>query len=80
MNPPKRKQRPETCYKADAVIDIRGMTALPGFINTHVHCFQSLLKGLGADKPLIGWLNSSVQPFGVRDPAGSCCIFGRYHL
>lgn len=40
--------------------------ALPGFINTHTHCFQSLLKGLGADLPLIQWLNSSVQPFGVR--------------
>ena len=47
-------------------IDAKGMIALPGFVNTHVHCFQSLLKGLGADRPLIGWLNSSVQPFGIR--------------
>ena len=60
------KQRPDACCRADEVIDARGMIALPGFINTHVHCFQSLLKGLGADQPLIGWLNSSVQPFGVR--------------
>ena len=54
------------CYQADQKIDGQGMLALPGFVNTHVHCFQSLLKGLGADLPLIGWLNSSVQPFGVR--------------
>ena len=53
-------------YPADEYIDAQGMVAFPGFINTHVHCFQSLLKGLGADLPLIGWLNSSVQPFGVR--------------
>ena len=55
-----------TPLPAEDRIDACGMTALPGFVNTHVHCFQSLLKGLGADMPLIGWLNSSVQPFGVR--------------
>ena len=60
------KQTPDLCFQAKKRIDARGMTAFPGFVNTHVHCFQSLLKGLGADRPLIGWLNSSVQPFGVR--------------
>ena len=59
-------RRPNACYQARETIDARGMVALPGFINTHTHCFQSLLKGLGADLPLIQWLNSSVQPFGVR--------------
>lgn len=61
-----QKQIPGVCYQADELIDAHGMVALPGFVNTHVHCFQSLLKGLGADLPLIEWLNSSVQPFGVR--------------
>ena len=60
------EQRSNNNYQAKKRIDARGLTALPGFVNTHVHCFQSLLKGLGADLPLIGWLNSSVQPFGVR--------------
>ena len=60
------KQTADFCCQARERIDARGMTALPGFVNTHVHCFQSLLKGLGADRPLIDWLNSSVQPFGVR--------------
>jgi 5-methylthioadenosine/S-adenosylhomocysteine deaminase len=60
------KQNPKIHYQADERIDAKGMTALPGFVNTHVHCFQSLLKGLGADLSLIQWLNSSVQPFGVR--------------
>ena len=60
------KQTPEFCCQAKKRIDARVMIALPGFVNTHVHCFQSLLKGLGADQPLISWLNSSVQPLGVR--------------
>lgn len=60
------KQTSDFICQAKKRIDARGMIALPGFVNTHVHCFQSLLKGLGADLPLIGWLNSSVQPFGIR--------------
>ena len=60
------KQASDAGFHAKTRINARGMTALPGFVNTHVHCFQSLLKGLGADRPLISWLNSSVQPFGVR--------------
>ena len=54
------EQAPDSRFQAKQRIDGRGMIALPGFVNTHVHCFQSLLKGLGADLPLIGWLNSSV--------------------
>jgi len=61
-----QKQVPGLSCQADERIDADGMIAFPGFVNTHVHCFQSLLKGLGADLPLIGWLNRSVQPFGVR--------------
>ena len=60
------KKTPGAHYNAKELIDASGMIALPGFVNTHAHCFQSLLKGLGADRPLIDWLNSSVQPFGVR--------------
>ena len=60
------KQTSDVSRHAEKRIDARGMIALPGFVNTHVHCFQSLLKGIGADRPLITWLNSSVQPFGVR--------------
>ena len=60
------KKEPGVCYHAKERIDGQGMIAFPGFVNTHVHCFQSLLKGLGADLPLIDWLNSSVQPFGIH--------------
>lgn len=59
------KRIPNIHYSAAEIIDGRGMLAFPGFVNTHAHCFQSLLKGLGADMSLIEWLNRSVQPFGV---------------
>jgi len=56
----------EASHQAGEAIDAHGMVAYPGFVDTHVHIFQSLLKGLGADLPLIDWLNSSVLEFGVR--------------
>ena len=51
-------------FPANQVIDADGMILLPGFINTHIHIFQSFLKGLGADHRLIEWLNLSALPFG----------------
>ena len=35
-------------------IDADGMILLPGFVDTHIHIFQSFLKGLGADHRLLG--------------------------
>ena len=46
------------------ILDAGGMILFPGFINTHIHIFQSFLKGLGADHRLIEWLNLSALPFG----------------
>ena len=37
-------------------IDLNGKMVFPGFINTHTHLFQSLLKGLGDDMALHNWL------------------------
>lgn len=42
------------------IIDASGKYLFPGFVSTHTHLFQTLLKGLGRDKPLLDWLNSSV--------------------
>ena len=52
-------------YDAAQVIDAEGMILFPGFINTHIHIFQSFLKGLGADHRLIEWLNLSALPYGT---------------
>lgn len=51
-------------YDAEKVIDAKGSVIFPGFINTHIHIFQSFLKGLGADHRLIEWLNLSALPYG----------------
>ncbi len=48
-------------YSATQVKDLAGRIVLPGFISTHSHLFQTMLKGLGRDKRLIDWLNSSVR-------------------
>ena len=53
-------------YEADETIDAKGMVIFPGFIDTHIHIFQSFLKGLGADHELIEWLNLSALPYGVK--------------
>jgi len=49
-------------YSSRRRIDARGKYLYPGFISTHTHLFQTLLKGLGRDKSLFEWLDSSVRP------------------
>jgi cytosine/adenosine deaminase-related metal-dependent hydrolase len=38
-------------------IDARGAFVVPGFVNTHSHLFQVLLKGIADGRPLHDWLN-----------------------
>ena len=42
----------------ERVVDARGCVIYPGWVNTHHHLFQSLLKGIpgGIDLPLVPWL------------------------
>jgi 5-methylthioadenosine/S-adenosylhomocysteine deaminase len=51
-------------YEILTEIDAEGKVVFPGFVNTHIHIFQSFLKGLGADHRLIEWLNLSALPYG----------------
>jgi 5-methylthioadenosine/S-adenosylhomocysteine deaminase len=43
-------------------IDASGMLAIPGLVNAHTHMFQDLLRGLGDDMELIGWLQQMLYP------------------
>lgn len=51
----------ESEYTADKIIDGRNKALFPGFISLHSHLFQNSLKGLGRDKSLFDWLDSSVR-------------------
>lgn len=48
----------------DERLDARGCVVYPGWINTHHHLFQSLLKGIpaGINQPLSKWLGAVPQP------------------
>ena len=48
-------------YQARKTIDATGYVVFPGLISTHSHLFQTMLKGLGRDKQLIDWLDSSIR-------------------
>ena len=47
---------------ADVVIDARGGAVLPGFVQTHVHLCQTLMRGAADDLSLIDWLKKRVWP------------------
>ncbi len=49
----------------ERVIDARGCVVYPGWVNTHHHLFQSLLKGIpaGIDLALVPWLAAVPVPY-----------------
>jgi 5-methylthioadenosine/S-adenosylhomocysteine deaminase len=47
---------------ARRTIDARGMLIYPGLVDTHTHLYQTLLKGLGDDLPLMEWLDACTLP------------------
>ena len=48
-------------YTANETVDAGGKIAFPGLVSTHTHSFQMLTRGLGRDKTLFDWLDSSVR-------------------
>jgi len=52
----------ESKYDLEKTIDAKGKVVLPGLVNTHTHLFQTLLKGLGADRTLIDWFRKMTAP------------------
>jgi 5-methylthioadenosine/S-adenosylhomocysteine deaminase len=44
------------------IIDGQGKIVMPGFVDVHNHLWQSLIRGCGTDKDLVGWLNTCVFP------------------
>lgn len=61
-------------FRAPRVVNAAGKYVFPGFVNTHTHLFQVLLKGLGRDKPLIGWLQDHIRPVIPKLDEESCYL------
>lgn len=52
--------------QCSVVINARHCAVVPGFINAHSHLFQTFIRGLGDDKPLLEWLKTAVWPWATR--------------
>lgn len=48
------------------VIDGRNRLVIPGFVNSHTHLYQSMLKGRRDDLSLVDWCNHVTFPFVER--------------
>jgi 5-methylthioadenosine/S-adenosylhomocysteine deaminase len=48
--------------KTDQTIDASGAAVLPGFVQTHIHLCQTLLRGAADDLSLIDWLKKRIWP------------------
>ena len=54
--------------KFDKVIDGEGLTALPGFVQPHIHLCQTLFRGSADDMELMDWLKKRIWPLeGAHD-------------
>jgi 5-methylthioadenosine/S-adenosylhomocysteine deaminase len=48
--------------RAETIIDASLMAVMPGMINAHTHLFQTFIRGLADDKPLLEWLKAAIWP------------------
>jgi 5-methylthioadenosine/S-adenosylhomocysteine deaminase len=47
---------------SDTILDARDMAVIPGMVNAHTHLFQTFIRGLADDKPLLDWLRTCIWP------------------
>lgn len=52
----------KTKYPEADIIDASNKVIMPGLIDCHIHYFQTLMKGLGDDLPLVEWLQKCIWP------------------
>jgi len=56
------RQEMQGRYAPGRTIDAAGSLVFPGLVDTHTHLYQTLLKGLGDDLPLMAWLDACTLP------------------
>jgi 5-methylthioadenosine/S-adenosylhomocysteine deaminase len=47
---------------AGETLDASLMAVIPGLVNAHTHLFQTFVRGLADDKPLLQWLETAIWP------------------
>jgi len=48
--------------RAEIRLDATHMAVLPGLVNAHTHLFQTFIRGLADDRPLLEWLEAAIWP------------------
>jgi 5-methylthioadenosine/S-adenosylhomocysteine deaminase len=48
--------------RAGSVLNASHMAVMPGMVNSHTHLFQTFIRGLADDKPLLAWLAAAIWP------------------
>lgn len=43
-----------------------GLILIPGTVNVHNHCFQSLLRGIAVDRPFLEWRDQALYRYSAR--------------
>lgn len=56
----------EEKYKEASIIKLSGQVLVPGSVNGHHHCFQSLLRGIAADRPFLEWRDRSLYHYSPK--------------
>ncbi len=65
---------------ADTVIDATDCAVLPGFVQTHIHLCQTLMRGAADDLSLIDWLKRRVWPMEAAHTAATVRASARLGL
>lgn len=45
------------------ILELPHQVLVPGTVNAHNHCFQSLLRGIAADRPFLEWRDRSLYHY-----------------
>jgi len=66
---------------AATVVDAQGQFVLPGFLSGHTHVYQGIIRGLGVDQTLNGWIKA-ISPYSSSSAEDRyyATLFGCYDL
>lgn len=56
----------EQNYPHEEVLSLSSQVLVPGTVNAHNHCFQSLLRGIAADRPFLEWRDRSLYYYSPK--------------